>query len=78
MVLSVMNWKILTICHPAIDWVADCHAFKTMKISSDSIDPVEFLRWVRSYHMKEAQYNEYDGNHEQGVDPITGFWEVWT
>jgi hypothetical protein len=25
---------------------------------------------------KEVGYDEYDGNNQQGVDPITGFWET--
>jgi len=28
--------------------------------------------------MKEVQYNEYDGNYDQGVNPIAGFRETWT
>ena len=27
---------------------------------------------------KEVRYDEYDGNNEQRVDPIAGFWETWT
>ena len=26
--------------------------------------------------MKEAQYDEYDGNYEQSVDPTAGLWEA--
>jgi hypothetical protein len=29
-------------------------------------------------HSKEAQYDEYDGNYDQSVDPIAGAREPWT
>ena len=28
--------------------------------------------------MKQAQYDEYDGNYDQGVDPTAGAREAWT
>jgi len=50
--------------------------FSKKKISSTSIDLVQSLKRGRSYHMKEAQYDEYDGNYEQSVDPTAGLWEA--
>jgi hypothetical protein len=49
-----------------------------MKTSSASINPVKLLKREWLYHMKEAQYDEYDGDNDQSVDPISGFWETWT
>jgi len=28
--------------------------------------------------MEEVQYDEYDGNYDQSMDPITGLREPWT
>jgi hypothetical protein len=25
-----------------------------------------------------VQYDEYDGDNDQSVDPIAGAWEIWT
>jgi hypothetical protein len=49
-----------------------------MKTSSASIDPVKSLKRERLYHMKEAQYDQYDRDNDQSVDPISGLREVWT
>jgi hypothetical protein len=27
-------------------------------------------------YSQEAQYDEYDGNDDQSVDPITGLWDA--
>jgi hypothetical protein len=49
-----------------------------MKTSSASIDPVKSLKRERLYHMKEVQYDEYDRDYDQSVDPIAGLRKVWT
>jgi len=30
------------------------------------------------YHPKQAQYDEYDGDNDQSMNPIAGAWEAWT
>jgi hypothetical protein len=30
----------------------------------------------RLYHVKQAKYDEYDGNYDQDMDPIAGLWEA--
>ena len=47
-----------------------------MKISSSSTGLVKSLQCERSYHSKEAQDDEYDGNYDQSVDPTAGLWEA--
>jgi len=29
-------------------------------------------------HTKKVQYDEYDSDYNQGVDPAAGLWEAWT
>jgi len=49
-----------------------------MKTSSALVNPVESVKRERLYHMKEVQYDEYDGNYDQSVDPIAGLREPRT
>jgi hypothetical protein len=49
-----------------------------MKTSLASTDPVQSLKRAKLYHVKEAQYDQYDRDYDQGMDPIAGLREVWT
>jgi len=30
------------------------------------------------HHPNEVQYDEYDGDNDQSVNPTAGLWEPWT
>ena len=71
-----MNWKFLPFATRLTELVANGLGISRMKISSTSKDLVQSLKCERLYHPKKGQYDEYEGDNKQGVDPTAGLWDA--
>jgi hypothetical protein len=48
-----------------------------LKLSPTSTRLVYTSKCASLQHPEQVQYDEYDGDDDQRVDPIAGLWEAW-